>query len=82
MAENSLFRGVFWATNAGEYQRRRPRCVPSKDTLRGSMNSGNSISSSALNTSSALIICLFDSLQMSFALREVRDQRNRHGDQR
>lgn len=35
---------------------------------RGLMNSGNSISSSAFNTSSPLIVCLFFSLHMSFAL--------------
>jgi hypothetical protein len=39
--------------------------------LRGPTNSGNSISSSALNTSSAFIVCLFDSLHMSLALKNL-----------
>lgn len=41
---------------------------PSREAFNGPTNSGNSISSSALNTSSALMVCLLDSLHMSFAL--------------
>lgn len=44
--------------------------VPSREALRGSTNSGNSISSIAFRTSSALIVCLLDSLHKSFALHK------------
>lgn len=44
--------------------------LPSREVLKDTTNSGNSISSSALNTSSALIVCLLDSLHISFALHK------------
>lgn len=41
---------------------------PSREAFKGRTNSVNSVSSRLLKTSSAVIICLFDSLQMSLAL--------------
>jgi len=46
----------------------RTKHLPSREDLSGSKNSEKSISSNALNTSSAFIVCLLASLQKSFAL--------------
>lgn len=45
--------------------------LPSREALIGPTNSVNSISSSAFNTSLALIVCLFDSLHISLALHAI-----------